>query len=94
MPEMSLLIALVLAQAAPRNAERTAPPDADARRQRLAALLLRDRAKKGLGPRFDIRGFHDEVLGGGAMPLDVPEKRIAAWTAEGRQGGARGAALH
>ena len=60
----------------------------------LKILELRDRAKKGLGPRFDIRGFHDEVLGGGAMPLDVLEKRIAVWTAQGRQGGARGAALH
>ena len=39
MPQLSLLIALVLAQVAPRNAERTAPPDVDARRQQLAALL-------------------------------------------------------
>jgi uncharacterized protein (DUF885 family) len=60
----------------------------------LKILALRDRAKKELGPRFDIRGFHDEVLGGGAMPLDVLEQRIGAWIAQGRQGGAPSPALH
>jgi uncharacterized protein (DUF885 family) len=37
---------------------------------------LRDRAKKELGVRFDIKTFHDEVLSGGAMPLDV---RVDRW---------------
>jgi uncharacterized protein (DUF885 family) len=60
----------------------------------LKILELRDRAKKELGPRFDIRGFHDEVLGGGAMPLDVLDQRIAVWTAQHRQRGASGPALH
>ncbi|MFY9826532.1 MAG: DUF885 family protein [Thermoanaerobaculia bacterium] len=42
---------------------------------------LRERAKKALGPKFDIRKFHDEVLGAGALPLEVLEKRIDNWIA-------------
>jgi uncharacterized protein (DUF885 family) len=42
---------------------------------------LREKAKKQLGDRFDIRSFHDEVLGSGALPLDELEKRIDAWIA-------------
>ncbi len=45
----------------------------------LRILELRESAKKALGSRFDIRGFHDEVLNGGALPLDVLEERIARW---------------
>lgn len=45
----------------------------------LKILELRGRAEKALGAKFDIRKFHDEVLGAGALPLDVLEKRIDAW---------------
>jgi uncharacterized protein (DUF885 family) len=41
---------------------------------------LRSRAKTALGPRFDIRAFHEAGLEGGAMPLDVLDQVIAAWT--------------
>ncbi len=44
-------------------------------------LELRERAKKELGAKFDIRRFHDAVLGAGALPLDVLEDRINAWIA-------------
>ncbi|HEY9503132.1 MAG TPA: DUF885 domain-containing protein, partial [Pyrinomonadaceae bacterium] len=44
----------------------------------LTILRLREKAKAELGDRFDIRGFHDEVLGAGALPLDVLERRINA----------------
>jgi uncharacterized protein (DUF885 family) len=45
----------------------------------LKILELRERAKKALGPKFDIHKFHDEVLGAGALPLDVLETRIDNW---------------
>ncbi len=45
----------------------------------LKILELRERAKKELGDKFDLRGFHDEVLGAGALPLDVLEARVNEW---------------
>lgn len=45
----------------------------------LKILELRERAKKALGDRFDIREFHDQVLGAGSLPLEVLEQRITAW---------------
>ncbi|HEY0991379.1 MAG TPA: DUF885 family protein, partial [Kofleriaceae bacterium] len=47
----------------------------------LTILRLRDKAQGALGKAFDIRAFHDEVLGAGALPLDVLERRIDAWIA-------------
>jgi len=45
----------------------------------LKILELRERAKKELGSQFDIRAFHDEILNGGALPLDVLESRVDTW---------------
>ncbi|MGA8728224.1 MAG: DUF885 domain-containing protein [Terracidiphilus sp.] len=47
----------------------------------LRILQLRDKAKADLGDKFDIRAFHDQVLGSGALPLDVLSERIDAWIA-------------
>jgi uncharacterized protein (DUF885 family) len=47
----------------------------------LKILELRDRAKQALGPKFDLKAFHDEVLDSGALPLDVLESRVNAWIA-------------
>ncbi len=43
---------------------------------------LRERAQKELGPKFDIRKFHDEILDGGTLPLDLLEARTDKWIAE------------
>jgi len=47
----------------------------------LKILELRDRAKKALADKFDIRAFHDQVLDAGALPLDVLSGRIDSWIA-------------
>jgi uncharacterized protein (DUF885 family) len=44
-------------------------------------LELRDRARKALGDKFDIRAFHDQVVDAGAMPLDMLDARINTWIA-------------
>ena len=43
---------------------------------------LRDRAQKELGPKFDFRKFHDEMLDGGTLPLDMLDARTNKWIAE------------
>jgi uncharacterized protein (DUF885 family) len=43
---------------------------------------LRERAQKELGAKFDIRKFHDEMLNGGTLPLDMLEARTDKWIAE------------
>jgi uncharacterized protein (DUF885 family) len=43
---------------------------------------LRDRAQKELGPKFDIRTFHDEMLNGGTLPLDMLDARTNQWIAQ------------
>jgi uncharacterized protein (DUF885 family) len=40
---------------------------------------LRAYAERTLGPKFDVRRFHDAVLGAGALPLDVLDRRIRAF---------------
>ncbi len=43
---------------------------------------LRDRAQKELGPKFDLRKFHDEMLDGGTLPLDLLDARTDKWIAQ------------
>jgi uncharacterized protein (DUF885 family) len=45
----------------------------------LKILELRARTEKELGPQYDIRAFHDEILNGGALPLDVLDARTTSW---------------
>lgn len=48
----------------------------------LRILAIRRNAEAALGEDFDIRAFHDELLGGGALPLDLLEQRMDAWIDE------------
>jgi uncharacterized protein (DUF885 family) len=41
---------------------------------------LRARVQQSLGPRFDVREFHSEILRDGAMPMDILEAKMKAWT--------------
>jgi len=43
---------------------------------------LRKHAETELGDKFDLKGFHDVVLGGGALPLDILEKVVKEWISE------------
>jgi uncharacterized protein (DUF885 family) len=45
----------------------------------LEILKLRVRAERELGSKYDIRAFHDEILDGGSLPMDVLDARVTAW---------------
>jgi uncharacterized protein (DUF885 family) len=47
----------------------------------LTIMRLKDKAKKELGRKFDVREFHNQVLNTGALPLTVLEKKIDDWIA-------------
>lgn len=47
-------------------------------------LELRDRAQRELGPKFDIRAFHDAILDQGPLPLDVLERKIDVWISKSK----------
>lgn len=49
----------------------------------LRLLELREKSKQQLGERFDIRRFHDLVLGNGALPMTVLAQAVEAWVADG-----------
>jgi len=50
----------------------------------LRIAALREKARAALGPRFDLRDFHNAVIDGGAVPLDVLEEQIDRWIATSR----------
>lgn len=56
----------------------------------LRIMALRHEAEAALGERFDLRAFHDTVLSGGALPLDILAARVRAWIAtQGPSGGSK-----
>jgi uncharacterized protein (DUF885 family) len=46
---------------------------------KLKILDLRNRAQQKLGSRFDLKAFHDEILSGGSLPLDMLDSRVENW---------------
>ena len=59
------------------------PGQATAYKVGMAKILeLRELAETQLGGQFDIREFHDVLLLGGSMPLDVLEARVRSWIAD------------
>jgi uncharacterized protein (DUF885 family) len=52
-------------------------------------IELRERARRALGDRFDVRAFHDQILKDGPLPLDMLEEKIDRWIAS-----QRGPAVH
>ncbi len=48
----------------------------------LEILSLREEARQKLGDKFDLRAFHDEVVGSGPLPLDVLHSQVESWIAE------------
>src|SRR6266851_7077325 len=47
----------------------------------LEILRLREKARQKLGDKFDLRAFHDEVVGSGPLPLDVLHSQVETWIA-------------
>jgi uncharacterized protein (DUF885 family) len=48
----------------------------------LEILKLREDARQKLGPNFDLKSFHDEILDKGPLPLDVLHEEVETWISE------------
>jgi uncharacterized protein (DUF885 family) len=48
----------------------------------LEILKLRQEARQELSAKFDLRTFHDEIVGNGPLPLDVLDSHVKAWIGE------------
>lgn len=57
----------------------------------LEMLRLREEARQKLGGKFDLRAFHDEVVGSGPLPLSVLHSHVEAWIADQGRAASRGA---
>jgi uncharacterized protein (DUF885 family) len=55
----------------------------------LKIQALREHARQELGPKFDLKEFHDVVLGSGALPLDILSRNVERWIAERKARGAQ-----
>ncbi|HEX5725582.1 MAG TPA: DUF885 family protein [Longimicrobiaceae bacterium] len=53
---------------------------------RLEIMRLREQARQALGPRFDLRAFHDRVLEDGSLTLPMLRAKIERWIAAQGQG--------
>jgi uncharacterized protein (DUF885 family) len=60
----------------------------------LQILKLRQEAKDQLGEKFDLRAFHDQVLGAGALPMDVLANRIRSWIESQKRAGTAASTDH
>ena len=47
----------------------------------LEILKLREEARQKLGDKFDLRSFHDEIVGNGPLPLEVLRQQMESWIA-------------
>jgi uncharacterized protein (DUF885 family) len=47
-------------------------------------VALRRKAERALGPKFDLRGFHDLLIGSGSLPLPILERQVDGWIAARR----------
>jgi prolyl oligopeptidase len=56
----------------------------------LKILELRTLAEKELGPKFDIRAFHDVVLRNGTLPLDILEEQVREWISQSHKSASSG----
>jgi uncharacterized protein (DUF885 family) len=56
----------------------------------LDILRLRQLAQDELGNQYEVRAFHDEILNGGALPLDLLDQRVMAWIAQQKADGSQG----
>jgi uncharacterized protein (DUF885 family) len=52
---------------------------------KLKIMELREKARKELGTKFDIREFHDTILTSGPVPLSIMEENVGQWIAARRQ---------
>lgn len=50
----------------------------------LKILELRDKARTAMGPKFDLKAFHEVILAAGPLPLDIVERRVDAYIAGGK----------